>query len=157
MSVKLLDLPLLGETHKFRSTRESSHCYYGRWESGPLEGKEASPMKGSLDNLEREPKKKAPRAGGDAQGRRQKLLTALRLDNPLGLDNWARLNGFREREVRSDIGALRKAGHIIESVGDGRFALRGGTKVPDTAGREDLHPITHERGAQHGDEQKRAL
>jgi len=125
MATKLLDLPLLGETHKFRSFKESAYAYHGKWESGPLEGREASPAKHQREAAP-VPERAPASAQGEAKARRERLLTALRTSpDALRLRDHATLHSVAEKDLRGDIGALRKAGHTIEAVGDGRFALRG--------------------------------
>jgi len=130
MPVKLLDLPLLGETHRFRSHRESAHAYHGFWETGPLATKEARPMKGSVAALlEPREEKKIGLFGrkNDAMARQEKLLAELRC-RPLKVSEYAYEHGYLAKQVRGDIGALRRAGHTIEAIGGGCFAIRGESK-----------------------------
>lgn len=65
--------------------------------------------------------KKEGRAA-ESQARRDALLESLRRAAvPLG--EWARAHGYQERDVRGDIGTLRRLGHSIKAIGSGRFAL----------------------------------
>jgi hypothetical protein len=95
----------------------------GRWKTGPLAGREARCSRKALEGRDLTT---APPVRRESKKAREALQGAL-LDDlreaPVGLREWAVRTGREEREVRGAIGALRRSGHAIRSLGGGKFEL----------------------------------
>lgn len=94
----------------------------GTWQSGVLKGRDAGCSKRALlgHALSPEPPKERPKSNRVVlRGALLKALTA----GPVDLHVWAHAQAVSPHAARGAIGALRRAGHQVRALGDGKFEL----------------------------------